>query len=287
MTVNRKNRYFSLAAKRGNPLGTMWYATTVTKKHTGDFYITNHARHSAREVDYQPIYFSLHLPKNRHTTPAFFLRIPRKNVHRSGLEVATSFPLEKGTSFPAEQIDDECWRVVRLTWSYRLQQEKYDSVARSRFAAPILEEPNDGFVFREKLPPNSYWKIDFILSRDSPYTLPGEALGLASSLNGCEAVTHLRSDSCGKKYFLTSVSSITSDLRRPIPDYCQAPPSAIDDATMVSRMGVHDSGFYWAHEIITSMSFKNNSKHPLIRRSSHSLRSRNSQTTTPNVDVRS
>lgn len=256
MSVNRKNRYFSLADKSGRSIGSMWYATTVSKKDTGDFYITTYAGDPALKVDYQPIYFSLHLPKQRHATPAFFLRIPRKNVHRSRLEVATSFPLEKSVTFPAEQIDEECWRVVRLTWSYRLQQEKYGSIALSRYVSPILEEPNDGFVLREELPPNSYWKIDFFLSKNTPYKLPGEALGLASSVNDYEAITHLRSNSLGEKYFLTSVSSMSSGLRRPVPEYCQAPASLKADATMISRMAIHDSGFYWVHETITSKKFK-------------------------------
>lgn len=258
MNVNRKNRYFSLADKSGRSIGTMWYATTVSKKDTGDFYITNYAGVPSQSKDYQPIYFSLHLPKPKHESPKFFLRLPKENIRRSGLEVATSFPFEEGQEIPfqGERIDEKCWRVVRLTWSYRLQQEKYSSIALSRYVSPILEEPNDGFALREELPPNSYWKIDFFLSKNTPYKLPGEALGLASSVNDYEAITHLRSNSLGEKYFLTSVSSITSGLRRPIPDYCQAPPSAIDDATIVSRMGVHDSRFYWAHETITSMSFK-------------------------------
>lgn len=272
MNVNRKNRYFSLADKNGRPVGTMWYATTVSKKDTGDFYITTYARDPALEVDYQPIYFSLHLPKPKHESPKFFLRLPKENIRRSGLEVATSFPFEEGQEIPflGERIDEECWRVVRLTWSYRLQQEKFGSIALSRYVSPILEEPNDGFALREELPLNSYWKIDFFLSKNTPYKLPGEALGLASSVNDYEAITHLRSNSLGEKYFLTSVSSMSSGLRRPVPEYCQAPASLKADATMITRMAIHDSGFYWVHETITSKKFKeqlqNSSRFSLVTR---------------------
>lgn len=157
-------------------------------------------------------------------------------------------------------IDEKCWHVVRLSWSYRLQQRKYWSVSRARYPLPTLDRPNDGFQMRELLRPNSYWKLDFYLSADSPYKLPGAAFGLANSQNEQEAVTQLTSSSLGNQYFLTSVSSIASGLRRPIPEYCQAPPSPKGQATMVSRADIDSSGFYWVHETITTKDFKDHLK---------------------------